>query len=486
MNKLQWRPQKSYADFFCTDAKEIIRNRSIFKEGIEYFVSYGGRGSAKTWTFSDACVVEGALRPIRILVTRELQTSIEESIKSEIEASIQKRGFSNFYHITERSIRGLNGTKFIFKGLKNNISSLMSISDVDIVLAEESQNISKNSWEKFLPSIRPKSGMDPIHIIIFNPDDELDDTYQRFIINPPPNTMAKITNWRDNKYFPDHLERQRQHALKTMPRVEYDNIWEGKVKSLGDHTIINREWVRAARFASRKKGFERVGPRVVGYDPAGQGRDENAVVFADGNIIRRIDEWLKSPDLRQATRRALQMAKDEEVEVFRYDECGGFGDGIAVFVNDVLEGKDENMESFSIDVIPFNAGDVVVNKDEIIEGTDKTNEEIYSNLKAQAHGISAQKLYSTYRFVILGEEVDSKDMVSIDIEDNDQFNKLVRELSAPMWVKSGINSKKKVEDKKAMEKRTDQPSPNMADAFHMITAPVERVPRGFFDVFLDN
>lgn len=480
---LNWAPQRAFADFFATDAGEVLRQRSVFTPGIDYFVPYGGRGSAKTWTFADACVIEGSFRPVRILVTRELQNSIEESIKSEIEAAIHSRDLTHFYTIQRQEILGANGTKFLFKGLKNNINSLKSISDVDIVLAEESESISQESWNRFLPSIRPRSGRAPIIIVIFNPDDELDDTYQRFIVNPPPRTISRLINWRDNKYFPAHLDAQRLHCKRTMPLKTYENIWEGVPRGGGDDVIIPREWVRSARFASKRAGFEQVGQKVVGYDPAGQGRDANAALYADGNIVKTADEWLKSSDLRIATRRAMAIARDNEADVFRYDECGGFGDGIAVFVDDIVNGDDAEMPPFDINVVPFNAGDRVTYPEDIIEGTEKTNDETYANLKAQAHGVSAQLLYNTFRFVQLNESVDPADMVSIDIDDDAVFNKLVKELSLPLWVKSQVNSKKKVEDKKAMEKRTEQPSPNMADAFHMLFAPVEAT-RGFFDVFV--
>jgi len=487
MSRLSWDPQPAYRDFFYTKRSDILKNRTVFRPGGTYFVPYGGRGSAKTWTFADAVIVEGSLRPIRVLVTREIQKSIDESIKAELEAAIVNRGISHFYTVLETKIRALNGTQFIFKGLRNNINSIKSIADVDIVLAEESEGISKNSWDKFLPSIRPRSGKPPIIIVIFNPDDELDDTYQRFIVNPEPGTRARLINWRDNIHFPEHLERQRVHCLNTRPRKDYDNIWEGKPKGADGDVIIDREWIRAARFASRDPRFVHVNDRVkVCYDPAGQGRDFNAVVVADGNIVTHVKEWLRSKDLREATHTAFDYVVELNADEFRYDECGGYGDGVAVFVDDkITQVKDETRGTFEVDVKPFNAGHEVANPDEEIPGTAKTNGETYGNLKAQAHGISAQILYNTYRFIVLGHDVDPADVISIDIEDDEIFNKLVKELSCPLWVKSRVNSKKLVEDKKDMEKRTEQPSPNLADAFHMINAPYDEN-NGVFDVFLNR
>ena len=65
------------------------------------------------------------------------------------------------------------------------------------------------------------------------------------------------------------------------------------------------------------------------------------------------------------------------------------------------------------------------------------------------------------------------DLLSIDIDDTQVFNQLARELSTPVWVKSATNSKKKVEAKDAMEKRTGLPSPNLADALHMCSDPAK-------------
>ena len=489
---LVFKPQEAFSEHFVTNANEIIANRSIFPKDVIYHIDHGGRGSGKTWTWADAVVVEAALRPVRVLVTRELQNSIDESIKEEIEGAIVSRGWQHFFDMQDKVTIGNNGSRFIYKGLKNNINNIKSISDVDIVLAEEAEGISRNSWEKLLPSIRPKSGKAPIIIIIFNPDNELDETYQRFIVNTPPKSIVKKINYWDNKYFPDHLNEQRLHAKRTLPPKDYRHIWEGEPKGSSDLVIIQLDWIKAARFASQIEGWERVGIKKAAYDPAGQGRDFHAVTTKDGNVITSATEWVRSDDLREGTRKALNIAQSEGCEEFIYDECGGFGDGCAVFISDATfdngnsEGLDINEDGTRLKTIkvgsvtPFNAGSPVVDPDEDIEGTAKTNGETYSNAKSQAHGVTAQLLYNTFRYVRFGDEVPFDQMLSIDIDDNDTFNKLARELSSPIWVKSDSNSKKKVESKKDMAKRTGQPSPNIADTIHMLSAPTENN-RGIFD-----
>lgn len=498
MSKLVWTPQESFSNHFITDAKEIIQRRTIFAPDIIYHIDYGGRGGAKTWTWADAVVVEASLRPVRILVTREFQISIEESIKDEIEEAITNRGLDGFFNPLKTSIPAINGSKFIFKGIRNNIKNLKSISNVDIVLCEESEDIQKDSWDKLLPSIRPKSGKDPIFIILFNPANELDDTYQRWVIGPPPQSISNLVNWRDNKYFPDYLNKQRLHFKKTRPKRDYDNVWEGKPIGPGGDVIIDLDWIKAARFASRNEDWVKAGLKHVSYDPAGQGRDANASVFQDGNIVSDIDEWVKSDDLREASKRALEVAISNRADRFAFDSCGGFGDGVEVFVDDAIEAVKLELEGIlsnakesddkgailaaendldwleEMDIFPFDAGSPVVNPDECIPGTDKTWSAQYTNAKAQAQSVTAQRFYNTYRFIEIGDrDIDPEEMISLDIEDDYFFNQIARELSTPVWEKSATTSKKKVEAKDKMKKRTGQESPNVADAIHMNSAPQE-------------
>jgi phage terminase large subunit len=44
--------------------------------------------------------------------------------------------------------------------------------------------------------------------------------------NKPDNAIVVQADWRDNPWFPDVLEVERQHDLKVYPE-RYDHIWEG-------------------------------------------------------------------------------------------------------------------------------------------------------------------------------------------------------------------------------------------------------------------
>lgn len=498
--QLDFRPLKVFAKAYNLDPKVIMAERSFFNSDYDYFVDVGGRGGAKTFDKIRSVVLEASIRKVRVLVTREYLGSIAESTKTEIEECISDLELDHFFKITEKQITAVNGSKFMFKGLKNNINNIKSIAAVDIVLVEEAEGVSEICWDKLLPSIRPKkrkgsTGKEPrvICIVIFNPDSKLDATWQTWMVNTPERTLITKTNYSDNKYFPAHLERLRLNDLRTLPKRRYDKKWLGIPTGAEGDIIIDEAWLEAARFASRHADWEIVGPKVVAYDPAGQGKDSHAVAYSNGNCVTEIDEWPLSPDLRVATNRALSMARKHEADEFTYDECGGFGDGVSVFAKDNIEGisTDEdgiNFEEFDINVTPFNAGDSIEKPEDWdeskkIKGTEKTPYEIYCNQKAHAHGVVAQQLYNTYRFIELGERgIDFNEMLSLDIEDDAMWKKIMREMSTALWVKSEANSKKKVESKENMKKRTGQESPNINDAIIMLRAPRAQESLNFMDV----
>lgn len=465
-----------------------MAERSFFNPDYDYFVDVGGRGGGKTVDKIKSVVLEASIRKVRVLVTREFLGSIAESTKAEIEQCISDEGLDHFFTITEKQIVGVNGSKFMFKGLKNNINNIKSIAAVDIVLVEEAEGVSEICWDKLLPSIRPKTGK-MIVIVIFNPDSKLDATWQQWMVNTPERTLITRCNYVDNKYFPEHLERLRLSDLKNLPKRRYEKKWLGIPTGAEGDIIIDEAWLEAARFASRNPDWVKTGIKRVSYDPAGQGRDANAVAYADGNCVEEVDEWVKSPDLREATNRAISMARRHGADEFSYDECGGFGDGVSVFVKDNVEGISTDQDGnhyteIEISVMPFNAGDPILTpEDESIAGTEKQPHEIYCNQKAHAHGVVAQMLYNTYRFIELGErDINPEDMLSMDIEDDELWKKIQREMSTAVWVKSENNSKKKVESKKDMKKRTGQESPNLNDAIIMLFAPREQEPLNFLDM----
>lgn len=228
--------------------------RALF-EPKRYKCFYGGRGSGKSWAFARALLILAAQKPLRILCAREVQKSIKQSVHQLLEDQIQALGLGQFYEVLETEIRGLNGSLFVFAGLASHtVESVKSFEGCDIVWIEEAQTVSKKSWDILIPTIRrPGSEI----WVSMNPDLDTDDTYVRFIENPPPESVVVKVNYSDNPWFPEVLEAERLHCQATRPR-DYGNIWEGKCKAAVDGAIYAEEIADA-----QEKG--RV--RNVPYDP---------------------------------------------------------------------------------------------------------------------------------------------------------------------------------------------------------------------------
>ena len=219
-----------------------VKLEGLFKKS-RYKVLYGGRGGAKSWGIARALLIKGAKDPIRILCAREFQTSIKDSVHKLLCDQIESLGLLSFYEITQTSIRGRNGTEFSFVGLKNNVSNIKSYEGVDICWVEEAQTTSRLSWNILIPTIR-KEGSEIW--ISFNPELETDETYQRFVANPPADCITMKVNWYDNPWFPDTLKLEKD-ALKARDEEAYNQVWEGLCRQTVDGAIFAKEMQQAEK-----------------------------------------------------------------------------------------------------------------------------------------------------------------------------------------------------------------------------------------------
>jgi phage terminase large subunit len=209
---------------------------SLFKKA-RYKVYYGGRGAGKSHSIAKALLVKGVRKPIRVLCAREYMTSIKDSVHKLLSDQIELIGLQSFYEVTQNSIRGQNGTEFAFVGLKNNISNVKSFEGIDTAWVEEAQTVSKTSWNVLIPTIRKE---DSEIWISFNPELEADETYQRFVVSPPDNSIVQRINWSDNLWFPETL-RLEKDALKNRDPAAFNNVWEGLCRLTVDGAIFANE-----------------------------------------------------------------------------------------------------------------------------------------------------------------------------------------------------------------------------------------------------
>ncbi len=202
--------------------------------------AYGGRASAKSSSFATMAAVRGYSKKQRIVCGREYQKSIKESFKSELEVSIRRYPFlERHYTVGEEYIRGKNGTEFLFEGLRKNIDSLKSISDIDLTILEETETTSEDSYRVALPTFIRKPGSELW--LIWNPKLENSPTDLRFRKNMPPGSKIVELNYRDNPWFTEESEFLRQLDASTMDAEMYAHVWDGEYLKLTNARILARK-----------------------------------------------------------------------------------------------------------------------------------------------------------------------------------------------------------------------------------------------------
>ncbi len=180
---------------------------------------FGGRGGTKSWGAARALLIKAAKKPLRILCTREVQKSIKDSVHQLLSDQIEALGLGAQYQILTHEIRGANGSLIVFAGLADQtVESIKSLEGFDVVWVEEARSCSRRSWSILIPTIR-KEGSEIW--VTFNPELDTDETYRRFVLNPPPDAVVVKMGWQDNPWFPEVLERERQYAQSLRPRVHH-------------------------------------------------------------------------------------------------------------------------------------------------------------------------------------------------------------------------------------------------------------------------
>ena len=425
-------------------------------------VLHGGRSSSKSWDAAGFAVFLACNYRVRFLCTRQFQNRIAESVYTLIKIQIERFGLKAQFHITDKTIRHkLSGSEFLFYGLARNIDEIKSLESIDICWIEEAHNLTKAQWEILEPTLRKEGSQ---FWIIFNPQFITDFVYQRFVVNPPPDTLVRQINYLENPFLSSTILKV-INAAKAEDADDYAHIYLGVPLIDDDSVIIKRSWIEAAIDAHLKLGFEAAGRRVVGFDVADDGADKCANIFAHGSVAMWGDEWKGGEDrLLQSCSRTYDAAVARDAEI-RYDSIGVGASAGSKF--------DELNESRGLKVrySKFNAGAAVVNPEHYY-ARDKLekikNKDFFANLKAQTWWLVADRFRNTYDAITNGTEYAPEELISI-ASDMPHLEKLKAELSTPKRDFDN-NGRVKVESKKDLAKREIE-SPNLADGFVMCFAP---------------
>ena len=212
---------------------DIIQFPEVFRDlwtPSRYKAYHGGRGGAKSHSFAQALVSMGARRTMRILCCREIQKSIATSVKQLLDDKIARLvavdpGLSGFYESTQYSIKGANGTQFLFAGLRTNPENIKSMEALDLAWVEEANTVSQRSLNLLVPTLRKD---DSEIWCSWNRRHTTDPVDNMFLGGtPPPRSIVRKVDWRDNPWFPKVL-RDEMEWDKSRDRDKWRHIWEGE------------------------------------------------------------------------------------------------------------------------------------------------------------------------------------------------------------------------------------------------------------------
>ena len=431
-----------------------------FAKKARYKIAYGGRGSGKSYFFAELGIEVARRIKTVILCVREFQGSIADSVHKLLAETIDRLGYTDEFDIQKQTIvhKG-TGASFIFMGIRNNPTKVKSVQGVGVCWVEEAENVTADSWNILIPSIRGDKNSEIW--VSFNPKNILDDTYQRFIVSPPENAIVLKANYNNNPHFEDSPLPAEMEECKKRDYDLYLHIWEGEPVADSEFAIIKPKWIQSAVDAHKKLGFSASGEKVMGFDVADEGEDASATVTRHGSVVMNVEEWSQKGDVIFSSDHTYSRATALGVNRLIYDNIG-MGAGVkAVF----------NRKEGPIRCVGFNAGGAVLKPDQ--KYFDRTNKDFFRNIKAQMWWAVRDRFYNTYRAIEHGDKFQEDELISLDSEAlGKELEYLKAELSRPMVVYDD-NGKVGVESKKDMKKR-GIPSPNKADAFIMSFATVNQ------------
>jgi len=420
-------------------------------------VLYGGRLSSKTMDTAGVLAYLASTYKIRVACLRRFQNKISESVYSTLKRTIQEDGrLKDKFTITDKSIKSVTGSEFIFMGIQRNIDEIKGLDNITFTWIEEAENITKEQWDLIRPTILREENS--TCLLVFNPRYATDYIYKEFVIKNHDNVLKRKINYEDNPFLSDSAKSLIIADEKVMEQEDFNHIYHGEPKSNDDDAIIKRKWINASVDFHLKHFREPLGKKYLGFDVADSGDDKNATVLRYAHIVKDIEEWQGKEDELQLSFTKVFTKAREENAIINYDSIG-VGAGAGSKFKELNNASLAKMVQFN----KFNAGGKILNPTDEYK-INITNNEAFSNLKAQMWQIVADRFRNTYEMDQGIKNYKADEVISIDSSVN-FLETLIAELSTPKK-DYNANGQLKVESKKDLAKRGIK-SPNIADAFIM-------------------
>ena len=312
--------QEKYLQLYQT---QVVPCLEVFRNPAPYKISYGGRGSGKSWSFASLLSQKLTAEKHNLLCCREIQKSLEDSSYKLLVETIERLNLKGWV-IKKDTLENENGSRVIFRGLKDLRAgnAIKSLEGYDMAWLEEAQAISLESLQLLLPTIR----MNGSEIwACYNPNTE-EDAIE--MLKQREGAICVKCNWSDNPWFTERLAKEREADYKFNPELAR-HIWEGEYLAQADNAVMSRLAVHEAM----EREVDSEGDYQIAVDVARYGSDSSIISMRKGLKLKELKEY-KNMSLVELCGHIEVMAGNNHNMTIKVDETG-VGGGVV----DILQGR---------------------------------------------------------------------------------------------------------------------------------------------------
>lgn len=197
------------------------------------------------------------------MCVREVQNSLDQSVKKLLVDKIRAFGVEDQFEVLNSEIHTPGGGLIIFKGMKDyTAENIKSLEGFDIAWVEEAQTFSDNSLTMLRPTLRKEGSELWFSWNPRNPTDPVDKFFRKDV---PPNSKCIEVSWRDNPYITETLKEEREWDQQRDPD-KYAHVWEGAYKKISEARVF-RNWTEQEFETPEKTSFLLGGDWGFSVDP---------------------------------------------------------------------------------------------------------------------------------------------------------------------------------------------------------------------------
>ena len=157
LDKLPEKQRVLLADIILqNELEKVTPKMEQFRQPMRIKIAHGGRGAgAKSWSAASLLIQKAHREKLRVCCFREVQKSIEESSYRLMADTIHRLRYKG-WKVTSQYIDSPCGSHIIFRGLVDMRAAdqMKSLEGYDIFWLEEAADISKESLQILIPTLR--------------------------------------------------------------------------------------------------------------------------------------------------------------------------------------------------------------------------------------------------------------------------------------------------------------------------------------------